>query len=105
MLADTWPRDYYAVDIVEGFEAIDVSVAGKQCTRAAAFKLHFGIKWEHGTYYEHHQRWNDASPEARSKALKAGQTVQGLWSTFMNATRAPHADVRAARKRTRVSRL
>ncbi|KAH9835604.1 uncharacterized protein C8Q71DRAFT_724251 [Rhodofomes roseus] len=99
-----WPRDYYATDIVDGFEAIDAAVATRTNTVAGAFEAHFKIKYAHGTYYEHRKRWNNAPPDVKNKLLKAGRTGLGLWSTFMNAVRAPNAEVKAARKRERASR-
>ncbi|KAH9952241.1 hypothetical protein B0H21DRAFT_705293, partial [Amylocystis lapponica] len=56
-----WPRDYYAIDILDGFTHCDGARARRE-TIKDAFTAYFGanVKWNKSTYYEHRKRWDDA---------------------------------------------
>ncbi|KAH9940631.1 hypothetical protein B0H21DRAFT_710842 [Amylocystis lapponica] len=80
----SWPRDYFAVDVLDGFAYCD-SAKERGETVARAFEDHFKIKWNKSTYYEHRKRW-DAAPQALRDALVlAGRTNNGRWSVLISS--------------------
>ncbi|KAF8799393.1 hypothetical protein BYT27DRAFT_6862923 [Phlegmacium glaucopus] len=81
-----WPSDFYAVDIVYGFEKCESAsrVRGKvEETFEAIFKTPF----RRTTFYKHRKTWLTAPATARDAALKAGHTSQGLWVYFLKQIR------------------
>ncbi|KAH9950175.1 hypothetical protein B0H21DRAFT_889327 [Amylocystis lapponica] len=78
-----WPRDYHAVDVVEGFEVCDAAKTRREPVKQA-FEDYFKVKWNRSTYYDHRKRWDDASQEVRDALLLAGRSDDGLWSVLMS---------------------
>jgi hypothetical protein len=94
-----WPTEFYAVDIVEGFEFIQEMMALGSIIEDA-FEIQFeGIPYVKTTYNDHLRQWTSASQAAKDKALTAGHSPAGLWSKFMAANPAPYATRKAAKKR------
>jgi hypothetical protein len=101
MVSKIWPTEFYAVDIVEGFEFIS-EMAALGSLIEDAFGIQFeGIPYVKTTYNDHFRRWTHASQSAKDKALAAGRTSAGLWSKFMAENPAPYAARKAAKKRLR----
>ena len=101
MVSNIWPTEFYAVDIVEGFEFISEMTALGSLIEDA-FGIQFeGIPYVKTTYNDHFRRWTHASQSAKDKALAAGRTSAGLWSKFMTENPAPYAARKAAKKRLR----
>ncbi|KAF8064137.1 hypothetical protein FPV67DRAFT_1451370 [Lyophyllum atratum] len=92
-----WPADFYAVDVVKGFDAL--RTAPKGTTKGSVFNMLYGLKFSSSTFYEHQARWLAAPPDERDRAIAADRTVDGLWSTFMANNPAKGADIKATRKR------
>jgi hypothetical protein len=96
-----WPTEFYAIDIVEGFEFIhDMMALGSIIEDAFGIQFE-GIPYVKTTYNDHLRRWMNASQPAKDKALAAGRSPAGLWSKFMAANPAPYAARKAAKKRMR----
>ncbi|THG92463.1 hypothetical protein EW026_g8448, partial [Hermanssonia centrifuga] len=96
-----WPSDYHTVDVVNAFY---------RCTQAAheagnsvpkEFRSCFpGVPFKSSTYHENRHRWYNASQVDRNQFYNYGRRRDGLWKNFARANAAPHADVKAAKKRT-----
>ena len=100
-VSKVWPGEFYAVDIVNGFLAIDKMMA-LGTTIETAFAFHFkGVRYVKTTYNDHLRRWQHASQHGKDIALAAGRTHKGLWSAFMADNPAPYAARKAAKKRLR----
>jgi len=98
MQAPRWPRDFFAIDIVNCFN--DADKAGDGMVRQV-FESHFGqwVPFVNSTFYEHRGRWQAASLEAKHAALSAGRAPAGYWANFMSANPAPRARLKAARRK------
>ena len=93
-----WPADFFAVDIANFFDEVE---DGASDTRVRSlFEHHFGqwVAYKRSTYYDHCQRWQEATLEAKQVVLSAGQTEAGCWSNLMSMTQAPRAHIKAARR-------
>ena len=88
-----WPRDFYAVDIVHGFEKCEAASRSSKKKVAAIFEGQFGVSFKKSTYYLNRERWLKAPQVSRDKALAAGRTHKGLWSAFLDDSkvRYPHS--------------
>ena len=92
-----WPADFYTVDIVRGFDKCEQARRARQGV-GKAFTAVFQVPFRSTTYYNHRQNWELAPQRCRDKALAAGRTPDGLWTTFLNSSR--HEE-RRAKKRTK----
>ncbi|KAF8807014.1 hypothetical protein BYT27DRAFT_7167355 [Phlegmacium glaucopus] len=97
-----WPRDFFAVDIVNCFNDANEADDERVCQ---VFEAHFGrwVPYVRSTFYEHRGRWQQASLEAKHVALSAGRTASGYWANFMLTNPAPRSRLKAARKRNNSS--
>jgi hypothetical protein len=80
-----WPKDWYAVDIVAGFNQLDnLSKLDSQrrvlSDVAGRLSSVFGCNIPLSTYYDTRKQWNNASHSLRDKVLDAGKTPFGLWT-------------------------
>ncbi|KDQ56364.1 hypothetical protein JAAARDRAFT_208063 [Jaapia argillacea MUCL 33604] len=98
-VGDSWPRDFYVRDIVDGFDRIDKALEKKESTMEHKFVECFGVECKPSTYYGHRMRWKHSSSASQDVALMAGYTPDGLWSVFMASNPAPDAELRAAMRR------
>jgi hypothetical protein len=80
-----WPRDYYAIDVVNCF----VASGGKSKDDEVAdvFRAYFDAPYVHSTFYKHKKRWAKSPQATKDIFLRAGRTSAGLWSCFMSMTR------------------
>ena len=81
-----WPTDFYAVDIVHGFDKCEKA----RCARAGVgktFESIFQVPFRSTTYYNHRHHWESAPQRCRDKALAAGHTPDGLWTSFLRSSR------------------
>jgi hypothetical protein len=87
IVSKIWPTEFYAVDIVEAFRFIyEMEAVGINSDDGMEewFGFQFeGILYVRSTFNAHLHRWMHASQSAKAKALAAGRTPAGLWSTFM----------------------
>jgi hypothetical protein len=83
----TWPTEFYVVDIIQGFEKCEEARRGRRSVRQAFIK-HFKVPFRRTTYYNHRQHWDKASAALRDKSLRAKCTTAGLWTTFIERSRA-----------------
>ncbi|KAF8182921.1 hypothetical protein BJ912DRAFT_928336 [Pholiota molesta] len=93
-----WPADFFAVDVAGCFDEVEDGAAdAKVCS---IFEAHFRqwVLYKKSTFYEHRQRWEAASLEAKHAVLSAGRTPAGCWIHVMSTTPGPRARVKAARK-------
>ncbi|KAF8956528.1 hypothetical protein BDZ97DRAFT_1925426 [Flammula alnicola] len=95
-----WPADFFAVDIVNLFDEIEDSASDTDTGVRSLFERHFGqwVDYKRSTYYDHRQRWEEATLEAKQAVLSAGQTKAGCWINLMSTTRAPRAHIKAVRR-------
>lgn len=93
-----WPADFFAASIANFFDEVEDSASDTQV--CSLFEYHFGrwVDYKRSTYYDHRQRWQEATLEAKQAVLSAGQTEAGCWLNFMSMTRAPRAHIKAARR-------
>jgi hypothetical protein len=77
-----WPSDFYAVDIVYGFEKCD-STSRVHGNVEGTFEAIFKTPFRRTTFYKHRKTWLTAPSAARDAALKAGRTSEGLWVYFL----------------------
>jgi hypothetical protein len=71
-----WPGEFYTIDIVAGFLAIDKRMLLGE-TIEAAFDSHFsGVRYVKTTYNDHHQRWQHTTQQSKDSALAAGRTAK-----------------------------
>ena len=81
-----WPADWFAIDIVNGFRAIDASAPlGKETREHLMSRVCriYNCHIPYTTYNDQRQRWKKAPQSLREQVLAAGQTPLGLWSTFV----------------------
>ncbi|KAF8451066.1 hypothetical protein L210DRAFT_932653 [Boletus edulis BED1] len=95
----SWPGDFYAIEIHNGFIELDRRKKQPRQTVAKIFHYVFGVEFVPGTYYDHRARWDAAPQSARDMATSAGKTPAGLYSQFMKKNPAKHAEQKAVRKR------
>ncbi|KAG1875861.1 hypothetical protein C8R48DRAFT_768715 [Suillus tomentosus] len=96
----SWPREYYAVDINEGFVAMDnARQSGRSVKEAFASVFGAGVRYRAQTISDHRLRWKHAGPSARAAFIEAGRTAGGLWSEVMAAHPARNAAERATKRR------
>jgi hypothetical protein len=86
-----WPAAFYVVDIVRGFEKCDEARRERRSVEKAFFKC-FKVPFRSTTFYNHRRKWDDASAASRDAALRAGHTSAGLWTTFLECSRAKAVD-------------
>jgi hypothetical protein len=79
--------EFYVVDIVRGFEKCEEARRGRRSV-GQAFLKHFKVPFRSTTYYNHRRHWDKASMALRDEALRASRTSAGLWSTFLDRSRA-----------------
>jgi hypothetical protein len=82
-----WPAAFYVVDIVRGFEKCDEARRERRSVEKAFFKC-FKVPFRSTTLYNHRRKWDNASAATRDAALHAGHTSAGLWTTFLERSRA-----------------
>ena len=78
----SWPAEFYAIDIQEGFDLCDIACKQHESV-GNTFTKYFGVPFMKSTYYNHRQRWDEAPEAIKKKCLDAERTDDGLWSTFM----------------------
>jgi hypothetical protein len=93
----SWPVDFYAIDIANCFQEIQ-SPTNKKKVRAI-FEQHFAVPFKSSTFYDHQDRWKQASLDTKETFLLAGRTEAGLWVHFMAVNPARDAALKAARRR------
>jgi len=83
-----WPRGWYAVDLVEGFKAIDDGLPTGRESREALMER---VSAQYGctnipytTYIDQRARWNKASHDLRQSVLAGGHTPPGLWKHIIS---------------------
>jgi hypothetical protein len=88
-----WPGDFYAVDIVRGFEKCEGASRSSKKKVAVIFEGQFGVPFKKSTYYLNRERWLKAPQVSRDKVLAAGRTHKGLWTAFLDDSkvRYPHS--------------
>jgi hypothetical protein len=94
-----WPAAFYVVDIVRGFEKCDEARRERRSVEKAFFKC-FKVPFRSTTFYNHRRKWDNASAASRDAALRAGHTSAGLWTTFLERSRAKAVD-KKGKKRVR----
>lgn len=82
-----WPTEFYVVDIVQGFEKCEEARRGRRSVEQA-FVKHFKVPFRSTTFYNHRRHWEKASAAVRDEALHARRTSAGLWTTFLDHSRA-----------------
>ncbi|KAF8347655.1 hypothetical protein F5887DRAFT_1072023 [Amanita rubescens] len=92
-----WPANFYTLDIVCGFDKCEQARRAQQGV-GKAFTAVFQVPFCSTTYYNHRQNWELAPQCCRDKALAAGHTPDGLWTTFLNSSR---QEERRVKKRTK----
>jgi hypothetical protein len=85
-----WPTEFYVIDIVRGFEKCEEARRGRRSV-AQAFFTHFKVPFRSTTFYNHRRHWEKASAALRDDALRARRTPAGLWTKFLDRSRATHA--------------
>ncbi len=90
-----WPGERSIKEVVEGFIQVDDLSKQPDYTVTKAFEEHFGMKFSSSTFYEHRDRWNNASQEDRDAGLASNQS----WASFVSRHPFSRASVKAARKR------
>lgn len=100
MKGPRWPADFFAVSIVNFFDKIEDSASDRRVR--SLFEHHFGrwVPFKRATFYEHRQRWEAATLDAKHAVLSAGYTQAGCWVNLMSTTPAPRARIKAARRRS-----
>jgi hypothetical protein len=93
-----WPADFFADSIVKFFDKIEGSTSHGRVH--SLFEQHFGrwVPFKKATVYEHRQRWEAATLEAKHAVLSAGYTQAGCWINLMSTTPAPRVRIKAARR-------
>ena len=85
----TWPVDFYACDIAEGFKVCHTA-ANTHKSVATAFKTFFGIPFVSSTFYDNRKIWDyDGNRKLREQCICHGRTEQGSWVTFMSEAKQP----------------
>jgi len=90
-----WPGQRSVKEIVDGFSKVEELSRQPYYTISKAFEQHFGVKFPSSTFYEHRDRWNQASQEDRDAAQASTQS----WASFASSHPTSRAGVKAARKR------
>lgn len=94
----TWPRDFFAIDIVACFTAVrenSMKARGHRETVKTIFENHFDSPFYTSTFYDHYARWTSAPQAAKDKALSGRRTSAGSWTHFMADNPAPNAENKA----------
>ena len=95
-----WPRDFYAVDIVRGFDKCEAASRNSKKKKVAAiFEGQFGVPFKKSTYYLNQERWLKAPQASRDKALAAGKTRDGLWTAFLDDSKVQHPQAPSKHRR------
>ena len=94
-----WPADFFAINIANFFDEIEDNASDARV--CSLFEPHFGqwVAYKRSTYYDHRQRWQEATLDAKQTVLSAGQTEAGCWWNLMSTTPAPRAHIQALRRR------
>jgi hypothetical protein len=77
-----WPRDFYVMDVVDGFEKCDEACRAR-INVAKTFTAIFGVPFRRTTFYAHRNLWLEVSQRCRDKFLAARRTPAGLWTAFV----------------------
>jgi len=96
MVEVQWLTDFYTVDIVHGFD---------KCERARharvgvgkTFESIFQVPFCSTMYYNHRHHWESAPQHCRDKALAAGHTPDGLWTSFLCSSHSHSAEKKVAK--------
>ncbi len=83
--------------VINGFIVIEELTQRHKWTVPKAFKHQFGVRFPKSTFYEHRDRWNNASQEDRDAALASNIS----WASFTEAHPTSRAEVKATRQRDR----
>lgn len=82
----SFPGDYYACQIIKCFKAMALAKANrpKRGDAERIFESHFpGCRYIRSTFWDQAKRFNKLPHRLQTKAVKAGYTVEGLWSNVM----------------------
>ena len=90
-----WPGERSIKEVVQGFIRVDDLSKQPDYTVTKAFEEHFGMKFFSSTFYEHRDRWTNASQEDCDAGLASNQS----WASFISRHPSSRAMVKAARKR------
>jgi hypothetical protein len=79
----SWPKDFYVVDIVHGWDKINKRKRQRGFTVGKAFEAYFGKPFHRSTYYDQVTKWEESlTQEQRDSALVARRTHRGVWSSL-----------------------
>ena len=93
-----WPRDFYTVDIIRGFDKCEAASRSSKKKVAAIFEGYFNVPFKKSTYYLNRERWLKAPQASRDKALAAGRTDDGLWKAFLDDSKVRHPHLKHRRR-------
>jgi len=95
--AAKFPISFYAVDIHAAF----CFKPKNKLTMEGQFECFFGVPWKSLTYYDHKARWYNALQDARDRAIAAGYSDAGRYSSFLKAHPAKDAELKAVKRKLR----
>jgi len=85
-----WPADWYAIDIVNGFKAVDDGAPhGKESSESMMARVNriYGCNIPYSTFNDQRNRWRRAPQSLREEVLAVGRTPSGLWSNLVRSVR------------------
>ena len=94
-----FPTSFYAVDIHAAFHFKPEN----KLTVESQFERFFGVPWKSSTYYDHKARRYNALQDARDRAIMAGYSDAGHYSSFLKAHPAKDAQLKVAKRKLRAS--
>ncbi|KAF8445915.1 hypothetical protein L210DRAFT_3642234 [Boletus edulis BED1] len=97
--AAKFPTSFYAIDIHAAF----CFTPKNKLTVESQFQHFFGVCWKSSTYYDHKARWYNAPQDARDRAIAAGYSDAGRYSSFLTAHPAKDAELKATKRKLRAS--
>lgn len=96
-----FPSSFYTVDVHAAFT---FKSTGK-LTVEAQFEQFFSLPFRSSTYYDHKTRWLSVPRDARDKAVAAGYTEEGQYSTFLATHAAKDTPLKAAKRKLRAAKV
>lgn len=82
-----WPCSFYAKDIIEGLEKIEILTFQKypRITLGTAFKMTFGLQWKKSTFLVHNRTYHQNKDLVREYRENGWQGIS--WTAFVARTR------------------
>jgi len=79
-----WPSSFFAVDIIDGFERIDILCAQRRpkINQDTAFEVVFGLQYHKSTYLRHYKIYNGNNHLAQ-KYKQLGRSLGSSWTEFI----------------------